>query len=767
MSEKVNQNEDSSPEQQAIDEIESKAKQAADFATKQVKKILKEAAKDSKPPGKVALPQYPPDPTGAPSGAAIRDKTQPQTTTLSPHEERNSEMGVSESPAVEREQDIPHASGEFPAVQREPSQSVHAADERVHTETPTSILQQPTKPTVRQESVELPTVEPISPHAVHVHEPDSGLNQLNENPKLNQRSEAVTVSEDKLRTSEETLNTKSETADRIQAVWQQKLNTAAPAEQLNRKEEVLPEESNPESEPENRPETAEIPGNSGVEEKENVQISSNFASRNQKIESADRPKITVEKAKEKKSSELWDTPKEENLPHRAQRASWKVNVKETDNSLSLHSESGLALESSMGAPLNTEGGGLALDSSAVQTAELAQNAQSAGSAMGSAGSAAAGAASGGVTVAVQVTKKITDKFKEIILESTQSRKSKNSSGSGILTAVLGFFLIPVVVLCSVLCLGTSASATNVNLSDDVLALMPLIQTACDNNGISEYAPLVAAVMMQESGGHADNVGGDVMQCAEAMGYPVGSPVPVEESINYGTRLLANYLAQANCSGVSDIPAISLAIQSYNFGGGFLSWAQARGGYTKENAEEFARQQAALMGWSSYGDTDYVDHVLRYYQVVNGMGATLGDLSLIANGMFAYPLDGYTWTTYPEHEGIDIPVEVGTPVYACANGTVIYTQGSWDSSMGYNNVASYGNCVFIDNGAGWQTRYAHLSSVVVSYGDAVVQGQLIGYSGNTGNSSGPHVHLAIYYNGSPSSGGVIYAEQAWPQYKAGG
>lgn len=146
---------------------------------------------------------------------------------------------------------------------------------------------------------------------------------------------------------------------------------------------------------------------------------------------------------------------------------------------------------------------------------------------------------------------------------------------------------------------------------------------------------------------------------------------------------------------------------------------------------------------------------------------MGDLSLIANGMFAYPLDGYTWTTYPEHEGIDIPVEVGTPVYACANGTVIYTQGSWDSSMGYNNVASYGNCVFIDNGAGWQTRYAHLSSVVVSYGDTVVQGQLIGYSGSTGNSSGPHVHLAIYYNGSPSSDGVIYAEQAWPQYKRGG
>ncbi len=143
---------------------------------------------------------------------------------------------------------------------------------------------------------------------------------------------------------------------------------------------------------------------------------------------------------------------------------------------------------------------------------------------------------------------------------------------------------------------------------------------------------------------------------------------------------------------------------------------------------------------------------------------MGAGSAIAGGAFAYPCEGHGWNTYPGHEGIDIPLDTGTPVYACAAGTVTYSQAGWHSGMGYDGIASYGNCVFIDHGSGWQSRYAHMSSIVVASGTPVQQGQLIGYVGSTGNSSGPHLHLALYYDGSPSSGGVIYAEQAWPQYK---
>jgi hypothetical protein len=60
-------------------------------------------------------------------------------------------------------------------------------------------------------------------------------------------------------------------------------------------------------------------------------------------------------------------------------------------------------------------------------------------------------------------------------------------------------------------------------------------------------------------------------------------------------------------------AIDLALQGYNFGSGFITWAQPRGGYSEANAQAFSQMEAADLGWSSYGDPDYVPHVLRYYK----------------------------------------------------------------------------------------------------------------------------------------------------------
>ena len=90
-----------------------------------------------------------------------------------------------------------------------------------------------------------------------------------------------------------------------------------------------------------------------------------------------------------------------------------------------------------------------------------------------------------------------------------------------------------------------------------------------------------------------------------------------------------------------------------------------------------------------------------------------------------------------HEGVDWSTPVGTPVYASSTGVV--SKAGWGSGYGY--------CVFIDHPDGRQTRYAHLSKVLVSVGQSVTQGDRIASSGNTGISTGPHLHFEIRINGT--------------------
>ena len=91
-----------------------------------------------------------------------------------------------------------------------------------------------------------------------------------------------------------------------------------------------------------------------------------------------------------------------------------------------------------------------------------------------------------------------------------------------------------------------------------------------------------------------------------------------------------------------------------------------------------------------------------------------------------------------HSGTDWAVPKGTAVYASSGGTV--TKASWGGS--------YGNVIYIKHPDGRETRYAHLSKILVSTGQTVKQGQKIALSGNTGRSTGPHLHFEIRINGSP-------------------
>lgn len=91
----------------------------------------------------------------------------------------------------------------------------------------------------------------------------------------------------------------------------------------------------------------------------------------------------------------------------------------------------------------------------------------------------------------------------------------------------------------------------------------------------------------------------------------------------------------------------------------------------------------------------------------------------------------------QHEGVDIHGDIGTPVYATGDGIIEFSGGTG---------SSYGIAVEVNHGFGYKTWYAHLSRVVARSGQRVKRGQLIAYSGNTGRSTGPHLHYEVRRNG---------------------
>lgn len=128
--------------------------------------------------------------------------------------------------------------------------------------------------------------------------------------------------------------------------------------------------------------------------------------------------------------------------------------------------------------------------------------------------------------------------------------------------------------------------------------------------------------------------------------------------------------------------------------------------------------------------------------------------------FAWPTPGFTYLSsewYEDrevynHGGIDIAGAgiMGTPVVAAADGTVIASNSScthnWGKSYSCGCGGGYGNYVMISHAGGKMTVYGHLTSLTVSTGQTVSRGQVIGYVGSTGNSTGPHLHYECRLNG---------------------
>lgn len=142
--------------------------------------------------------------------------------------------------------------------------------------------------------------------------------------------------------------------------------------------------------------------------------------------------------------------------------------------------------------------------------------------------------------------------------------------------------------------------------------------------------------------------------------------------------------------------------------------------------------------------DRLQHIPSIQPVANK------DLSKMASG-YGTRIDPI-YGTRRFHAGMDFAAKVGTDIYATGNGTVIYAD--WKQG--------YGMCVIVSHGFGYETLYAHMDSYLVRTGQQVVRGEKIGEVGNTGKSTGPHLHYEVRVKGQPDNPAKYYFMDLSPE-----
>ena len=254
------------------------------------------------------------------------------------------------------------------------------------------------------------------------------------------------------------------------------------------------------------------------------------------------------------------------------------------------------------------------------------------------------------TIAVKKTAKAVTHAIKALIEATKALLSALTAGGWIAVMIL----IIVILFGGFLCMtGGDNSSTVSSVSAEVGAYEPLIRQYANPYGFGEFVELIKAIMMQESGGR----GLDSMQCSEGSfntkypRQPNGITDP-EYSISCGVQEIKSCLERARVKNPLDMGNIKLALQSYNYGNGYLEWAKARGGYTLANAAEFSDMMAQRMGWSSYGDKQYVPHVLQYY-AFGRIPTGIGNQAIV---QVAASQEGKSGTTYWSWYGFGSRVE---------------------------------------------------------------------------------------------------------------
>lgn len=156
------------------------------------------------------------------------------------------------------------------------------------------------------------------------------------------------------------------------------------------------------------------------------------------------------------------------------------------------------------------------------------------------------------------------------------------------------------------------------------------------------------------------------------------------------------------------------------------------------------QKMDMLARKLYLQSRSFDEVVEFYKNHEDMLRHLPAIQPVSNKDLKRTASGYGYRIHPIyqtrifHDGMDFSCDIGTPVYATADGVV--KTAKWESGYGY--------VVTLDHGYGYETRYAHLKNFNVKRGQKVVRGETIALSGNSGRSTGPHVHYEVLQRGRP-------------------
>lgn len=367
-----------------------------------------------------------------------------------------------------------------------------------------------------------------------------------------------------------------------------------------------------------------------------------------------------------------------------------------------------------------------------------------------------------------------------ILQGEGTRKEKirlllKILGGTLFTTGGAFFIIVLLFFLIIIGGGSSSNSGgeigdgavgNQNLSEATLSFKSLVEREAAKQGVPELVPYVLAIIEVESRGDVVSSGGDIMQSSESKygGQPGMIHTP-EESVEAGIAHLVVTYNSARSLGQDTFAAIA----SYNFGGEYnMVWMVKNGEskWTYESAESYSSYKSGGRttvyknavsipingGWKyTYGNQFY-PLLIKQFLTEGGSSGGTGEYGLpvdnpIVTSSFGYrPATSVTPAQF--HKGIDFGNPYGTPIKASMDGEVVMAQHDGMPLQGY------GICTVIKHDNGQWTLYAHQSEQHVKVGDKVKKGQVIGKLGNTGQSTGPHLHFEIRTTQNGGEGNVV-------------